>query len=74
MGVVYALGGNIMRLAAISSITIIFGLLFAAAGSVSAAQICTGFGPQTPRDITSVSGTNKRLFTLAPAATQLNLC
>jgi len=52
----------------------IFGLLVAGTGNASAADICTGYGPQTPRDITSISGTNKRLFTLAPAAAELNLC
>lgn len=38
------------------------------------AEICQGFGPQTPRDITSAAGTNQRLFTLAPASTEMNLC
>lgn len=36
--------------------------------------ICQGFGPQTPRDIDSVIGENKRTFQLAPAASELNLC
>ena len=40
----------------------------------AAQQICKGFGPQTPRDISSVSGKNKRVFTLAPPATRMNLC
>ncbi len=40
----------------------------------TAQELCKGFGPQTPRDISSVSGENKRVFTLAPAATQMNLC
>ncbi|MCV6604351.1 MAG: delta-class carbonic anhydrase [Porticoccaceae bacterium] len=33
-----------------------------------------GFGPQSPRDIDSVSGSNSRLFSAAPAYTQMNLC
>lgn len=33
-----------------------------------------GFGPQSPRDIDSATGTNKRLFEAAPAYTQMNLC
>jgi len=37
-------------------------------------DLCTGFGPQTPRDISSVAGTNARLFAEAPAASQMNLC
>jgi hypothetical protein len=45
-----------------------------AAGSVNAADICTGFGPQTPRDISNVTGSNKRLFNLAPLSAALNLC
>lgn len=43
-------------------------------GAVYAAEICTGFGPQTPRDIAQRDGTNARLFSLAPAADKLNLC
>lgn len=33
-----------------------------------------GYGPQSPRDIGSVAGTNKRLFGPAPAHTEMNLC
>ncbi|MEM8497728.1 MAG: delta-class carbonic anhydrase [Pseudomonadota bacterium] len=40
----------------------------------NAAQSCEGFGPQTPRDIDQLSGTNKRAFSLAPAYTEMNLC
>ncbi len=39
-----------------------------------AADACTGYGPQTPRDISLKDGVNKRLFTLAPDASQMNLC
>jgi len=39
-----------------------------------AEDLCTGFGPQTPRDISNAAGTNARIFTLAPPARQLNLC
>lgn len=35
---------------------------------------CTGFGPQTPRDIDQTAGENKRTFNIAPPATDLNLC
>ena len=42
--------------------------------SASAQELCKGFGPQTPRDISSVLGQNKRIFTLAPPAAQMNLC
>lgn len=37
-------------------------------------KACEGFGPQTPRDIDNLGGTNKRIFSLAPASTEMNLC
>ncbi|WP_414897656.1 delta-class carbonic anhydrase [Rhodovulum sp. YEN HP10] len=36
--------------------------------------ICRGFGPQAPRDISAPAGRNARLFTMAPPASQMNLC
>jgi hypothetical protein len=33
-----------------------------------------GFGPQSPRDIDAVAGSNNRLFNAAPAYTEMNLC
>lgn len=33
-----------------------------------------GFGPQSPRDIDAISGTNQRIFSEAPASTAMNLC
>ncbi len=33
-----------------------------------------GFGPQSPRDIGSATGTNSRSFAAAPAYTEMNLC
>jgi len=33
-----------------------------------------GFGPQAPRDIDSVAGSNTVLFSAAPAHTEMNLC
>ncbi len=35
---------------------------------------CVGFGPQTPRDIDNAMGNNKRVFTMAPEYTEMNLC
>ncbi len=35
---------------------------------------CEGFGPQTPRDIDDVAGENKRKFSMAPKAEDMNLC
>ena len=46
--------------------------LFATAAT--AETLCTSFGPQTPRDISSKAGTNPRTFTLAPDASKMNLC
>ena len=42
--------------------------------TAAADQLCQGFGPQTPRDISSVAGTNSMAFPMAPASTSLNLC
>lgn len=33
-----------------------------------------GFGPQSPRDIDAKSGKNPRMFSEAPASTEMNLC
>ena len=33
-----------------------------------------GFGPQSPRDIDVIGGTNHRIFGAAPAHTEMNLC
>ena len=46
----------------------------AAPASTSSIEICRGFGPQAPRDIANHSGTNPRLFSLAPSASKMNLC
>lgn len=37
-------------------------------------EVCTGFGPQTPRDIDSPKGENNRDFSLSPDYKQMNLC
>lgn len=44
------------------------------AAPVHAQELCEGYGPQTPRDISSAIGTNARTFTLAPASSDMNLC
>jgi len=33
-----------------------------------------GFGPQSPRDIDAGAGKNKRMFNMAPASNEMNLC
>jgi len=40
----------------------------------SKAEACGGYGPQTPRDIDSLHGENKRAFSLAPDYENMNLC
>ena len=42
--------------------------------ALAAATDGAGFGPQSPRDIDSATGSNKRAFEAAPAYTQMNLC
>ncbi|SLN29548.1 hypothetical protein OCH7691_00999 [Oceanibacterium hippocampi] len=44
------------------------------AAGASGAEICQGYGPQAPRDISSKAGTNPRTFTFAPPASEMNLC
>lgn len=44
------------------------------AAEPAAEELCTDFGPQTPRDISSAAGTNADDFPLAPAYTEMNLC
>ncbi|MFQ5355238.1 MAG: delta-class carbonic anhydrase [Mariprofundaceae bacterium] len=46
----------------------------AAAHAESVGAACTGFGPQTPRDIDNVKGKNGVHFNIAPAASNMNLC
>lgn len=40
----------------------------------SITQNCVGYGPQTPRDIDAKAGNNKRIFSLAPPPSSMNLC
>ena len=58
------------------TLSLIFSLATTTLFSVqsTAEDICSGFGPQTPRDIDNIAGTNKRIFSLAPSATEMNLC
>jgi len=39
-----------------------------------AANLCKGYGPQTPRDISNTAGSNARSFTMAPSSENMNLC
>jgi len=38
------------------------------------AELCLDAGPQTPRDISSLTGLNTVTFAMAPAASDMNLC
>jgi len=42
--------------------------------NVASTDLCTDMGPQTPRDITNLVGSNPMMFTMAPASTEMNLC
>ncbi|MFK7732739.1 MAG: delta-class carbonic anhydrase [Pseudomonadales bacterium] len=52
----------------------LFAVATLADGHAKGEQSCQGFGPQTPRDIDQLSGTNKRSFSLAPDYSEMNLC
>jgi hypothetical protein len=42
--------------------------------ALAASSVGAGFGPQAPRDLRNSEGSNKRIFGMAPAASQMNLC
>ncbi|MEO0828897.1 MAG: delta-class carbonic anhydrase, partial [Pseudomonadota bacterium] len=50
------------------------GLFVSLAAPAFAQELCTGYGPQTPRDIASVAGANAQNFPIAPASNTMNLC
>ncbi len=56
------------------ALTCLFAVSALADGQTEQEQNCQGFGPQTPRDIDQLSGTNKRSFSLAPDYSEMNLC
>lgn len=58
------------RLSSLAAVAAMIGL----AAPAAAAGVCNGYGPQTPRDISLRNGDNRRTFTLAPAASAMNLC
>jgi hypothetical protein len=55
-------------------VAIAFATATLCSNQVGAKELCQGFGPQTPRDISKIEGTNKVAFTLAPPASKMNLC
>lgn len=42
--------------------------------TATAGEVCAGYGPQAPRDISSLAGSNTRVFAAAPAPEAMNLC
>lgn len=48
--------------------------LSAASAEAEPAGLCTGFGPQTPRDIASATGSNPVRFAVAGGVEGMNLC
>jgi hypothetical protein len=44
------------------------------AKSEESVKKCSQFGPQSPRDIDSLTGTNKSVFSFAPESRKMNLC
>lgn len=57
----------------ISLIALLLASAFLAAPA-AAQDICAGFGPQAPRDISMKDGTNPEIFHLSDAADQMSLC
>lgn len=57
-----------------AKIAVLAALGAALAGPAGAAGLCTGYGPQAPRDIAAPAGTNARVFAPAPPAAAMNLC
>ncbi len=42
--------------------------------AAASTEMCTGFGPQTPRDIDNKKGENNHAFSMAPDYKKMNLC
>jgi hypothetical protein len=57
-----------------SNVAITEATLAAQNASLSANTNGKGYGPQSPRDLSSKNGSNKRIFNPAPAYQNLNLC
>lgn len=63
-----------MNFIKISNVGIVFAMALCGSTVSFAVNLCKGYGPQAPRDISSVTGANGRIYTLAPEASQMNLC
>ena len=58
----------------LSALVLSSSLLAGSSSHGSDEGICKAAGPQTPRDIDSLSGENARIFSLAPSYEEMNLC
>jgi len=63
-----------MKTSACRQAVFAFAVMMACPTLLQAEEICLGFGPQTPRDIAAIAGSNQRVFSLAPPASVMNLC
>lgn len=59
---------------ALTGVATVAVMLTASPAALAVEEGCQGFGPQTPRDIDQLAGTNPRSFSLAPPSSELNLC
>lgn len=66
--------GQILLFSVLGMCLSLSGTAAPAHNSEAGGSVCAGFGPQTPRDIDSAQGANPLNFTLAPPASELNLC
>jgi len=51
----------------------LYAIAFLFLATTAFGKTCEGFGPQTPRDITSKGGTNPVQFNFAPSYKEMNL-
>ena len=49
-------------------------LVMGVSSVATAKDLCQGYGPQTPRDISATEGLNDRIFALAETTKNMNLC
>lgn len=63
-----------LALSAVSTLVIAKEAPAPESAAATSTAVCTGYGPQAPRDIDSKTGTNKNIFSVAPKYTNMNLC
>lgn len=55
-------------------VALVFLMAFGVSAPLKAADVCEGYGPQTPRDISQKIGQNTQSFSLARTTQKMNLC